>query len=75
MASDGENAIKNLTDKATYDRLEKDLSAVKNEISALADQVSDALSGLTGTARKQARRGYRQAKANVDIRGVGHGLP
>lgn len=66
MASDGENAIKNLTDKATYDRLEKDLSAVKNEISALADQVSDALSGLTGTARKQARRGYRQAKANVD---------
>lgn len=66
MASDGENAIKNLTDKATSDRLEKDLSAVKNEISALADQVSDALSGLTGTARKQARRGYRQAKANVD---------
>lgn len=66
MASDGENAMKNLADKATYDRLEKDLSAVKNEISALADQVSDALSALTGTAKKQARRGYRQAKANVD---------
>jgi ElaB/YqjD/DUF883 family membrane-anchored ribosome-binding protein len=65
MASDGD-AIKNLTDKATYDRLEKDLSAVKNEITALADQVSDALNTLTGSAKKQARRGYRQARANVN---------
>jgi ElaB/YqjD/DUF883 family membrane-anchored ribosome-binding protein len=66
MASDGEDAMKNLTDKATYERLEKDLSAVKNDISALADQVSDALATLTGTAKKQTRRGYRQAKTNVD---------
>jgi ElaB/YqjD/DUF883 family membrane-anchored ribosome-binding protein len=66
MASDGEDAMKNLTDKATYERLEKDLSSVKNDISALADQVSDALSTLTGTAKKQARRGYRQARTNVD---------
>lgn len=66
MASDGEDAMKNLTDKATYDRLEKDLSAVKNDITALADQVSDALNTLTGGARKQARRGFRQAKANVN---------
>ena len=66
MASDGEEAMKNLTDKATYERLEKDLSAVKNDISALADQVSDALATLTGTAKKQTRRGYRQAKTNVD---------
>jgi ElaB/YqjD/DUF883 family membrane-anchored ribosome-binding protein len=66
MASDGEDAMKNLTDKATYERLEKDLSAVKNDISALADQVSDALGALTGTAKKQTRRGYRQAKTNVD---------
>lgn len=66
MASDGEDAMKNLIDKATYDRLEKDLSTVKNEITALADQVSDALNALTGTAKKRARRGYRQARANVD---------
>jgi ElaB/YqjD/DUF883 family membrane-anchored ribosome-binding protein len=65
-SSDGEDAMKNLTDKATYERLEKDLSAVKNDISALADQVSDALGTLTGTAKKQARRGYKQARANVD---------
>jgi ElaB/YqjD/DUF883 family membrane-anchored ribosome-binding protein len=65
-SSDGEDAMKNLTDKAIYERLEKDLSSVKNDISALADQVSDALSTLTGTAKKQARRGYKQARANVD---------
>src|SRR6185312_10633182 len=65
-SSDGEDAMRNLTDKATYERLEKDLSAVKNDISALADQVSDALNTLTGTAKKQGRRGYRQARANVD---------
>jgi len=28
----------NLTDKATYERLEKDVTAVKNDISALTDQ-------------------------------------
>jgi ElaB/YqjD/DUF883 family membrane-anchored ribosome-binding protein len=65
-SSDGENAMKNLADKATYERLEKDLSAVKNDISALAEQLSDALNAFTGTARKQARRGYKQARANVD---------
>jgi len=65
-SSDGENEMKNLTDKATYERFEKDLSAVKNDISALTDQLSDALNTFTGTARKQARRGYKQARANVD---------
>lgn len=65
-SSDGENGMKNLTDKATYERLEKDLSAVKNDISALTDQLSDALNTFTGTAKKQARRGYKQARANVD---------
>jgi ElaB/YqjD/DUF883 family membrane-anchored ribosome-binding protein len=65
-SSDGEDAMRNLTDKATYERLEKDLSAVKNDISALADQVSDALGALTGVTKKQARRGYKQARANVD---------
>lgn len=55
-----------MTDKAIYERLEKDVAAVKNDISALADQVTDALNSFTDTARKQARRGYREARANVD---------
>lgn len=65
-ATDGEFGIKNLTDKATYERLEKDVAAVKNDISALTEQISDALNSFAGTAGKQARRGYKQARANVD---------
>ena len=64
--TDGEAAVKNLTDKATYERLQKDVTAVKNDIAALTDQISDALNGFAGTATKQARRGYKQARANVD---------
>jgi ElaB/YqjD/DUF883 family membrane-anchored ribosome-binding protein len=65
-ATDGEFGIKNLTDKATYERLEKDVAAVKNDISALTEQITDALNSFAGTAGKQARRGYKQARANVD---------
>ena len=65
-STDGEIGMKNLTDKATYERLEKDVTAVKNDISALTDQITDALNSIAGTARKQARRGYKQARANVD---------
>jgi ElaB/YqjD/DUF883 family membrane-anchored ribosome-binding protein len=64
--TDGEFGIRNLTDKATYERLEKDVAAVKNDISALTEQITDALNSFAGTAGKQARRGYKQARANVD---------
>src|SRR5260370_2025083 len=64
--TDGEAAMKNLTDKATYERLEKDVAAVKNDIAALADQITDVLNSFAGTAKKQARRGYKQARPNVD---------
>jgi ElaB/YqjD/DUF883 family membrane-anchored ribosome-binding protein len=65
-STDGEIGIRNLTDKVTQERIEKDVAAVKNDISALTDQITDALNSFTGTAKKQARRGYRQARANVD---------
>jgi len=65
-STDGEAGMRNLADKATYERLEKDVAAVKNDISALTDQITDALNAFAGTAGKQARRGYRQARANVD---------
>jgi len=64
--SDGEAAVKNLTDKATYERLQKDVTAVKNDIAALTDQITDALNSFAGTATKQARRGYKQARANAE---------
>src|SRR6202166_1274283 len=65
-STDGESGMRNMTDKATYERLEKDVTAVKNDISALTDQITDALNSFAGTAQKQARRGYKQARANVD---------
>jgi ElaB/YqjD/DUF883 family membrane-anchored ribosome-binding protein len=54
------------TDSATYERLEKDVTAVKNDIAALTDQITDALNSFAGTAGKQARRGYQQARANAE---------
>jgi ElaB/YqjD/DUF883 family membrane-anchored ribosome-binding protein len=65
-STDGETGMRNLTDKATYERLEKDVAAVKNDITALTEQITDALNSFAGTARKKARRGYKQAQANVD---------
>jgi ElaB/YqjD/DUF883 family membrane-anchored ribosome-binding protein len=65
-SSDGEEAMRTMTDKATYERLQKDVDAVKNDISALTEQLSDALDSLTNTAQKRARRGYKQARAGVD---------
>jgi ElaB/YqjD/DUF883 family membrane-anchored ribosome-binding protein len=64
--TDGEAAVKNLTDKATYERLQKDVTAVKNDITALTDQITDALNSFAGSAGKQARRGYKQARANAE---------
>ena len=65
-STDGEDAMRNMTDKATSERLKKDIDAVKNDISALADQISDVLEAFKGDARKQARRTYKQARSNVD---------
>ena len=62
----GEMGMQDMTDKATYERLEKDVTSVKNDIGALADQITDALNTIAGTASKQARRGYKNARANVD---------
>jgi len=66
MSTDGETGMRNMTDKATQERLEKDVAAVKNDIAALTDQITDALNTFAGSAQKQARRGYKEARANVD---------
>ena len=61
-----DSTLKGLIDNPNYDRLEKDVTAVKNDIAALTDQITEALNSFAGTARTQARRGYKQARANVD---------
>lgn len=65
-STDGEIGMRNLADKATRERLEKDIAAVKNDIAALTEQITDALNSFAGTAGKQARRGYQQARANAE---------
>ena len=74
-STEGEAGMRDLADKATreklqerleYERLEKDVAAVKNDIAALTEQITDALNSFAGTAQKQARRGYKQARANVN---------
>ncbi|MBH5385176.1 MULTISPECIES: DUF883 family protein [Bradyrhizobium] len=61
-----EAGMKDWTDKATRERLEKDVAAVKSDIAALTDQITDALNTFANSTGKQARRGYRQARENVD---------
>ena len=59
-------AVKDMIDEATYQRLEKDVTAVKSDIAALTDQITDALNTFAGTAKKRAQSGYKQARTNVD---------
>ena len=61
-----ETAMRDSTDKATRDRLEKDVAAVKSDIAALTDQITYALNTFANSTSKQARRGYRQARESVD---------
>lgn len=64
--TDTEAGMKDWTDKATRERLEKEVAAVKSDIAALTDQITDALNTFANSTGKQARRGYRQARENMD---------
>ena len=59
------DATKNAEDKVAM-RLEKELTAVKNDIAQLSKQISDAVNALAAVAQDQGRRGLRQARDNVD---------
>lgn len=64
--TNSETGTRNWTDKATAERIEKDVAAVKSDIAALTDQITDALNTFANSAGKQARRGYKQARDNMD---------
>ncbi|MBC9879256.1 DUF883 domain-containing protein [Bradyrhizobium sp. INPA01-394B] len=64
--TDAEARMRDWTDKATAERLEKDVAAVKSDIAALTDQITDALNTFANATGKQARRGYKQARDNMD---------
>jgi ElaB/YqjD/DUF883 family membrane-anchored ribosome-binding protein len=65
-SNEGEKAMQGLAESETYERLQKDVDAVKDDISKLADQLSDALDTFTAAARKQTRRGAKQARTNLE---------
>jgi ElaB/YqjD/DUF883 family membrane-anchored ribosome-binding protein len=65
-ATNGETGMRDWTDKATRERLEKDVLAVKSDIAALTEQITDALNTFANSAGKQARRGYKQARQQMD---------
>lgn len=54
------------SERAAYERFEKDIAAVKNDIAHLSKQIADAVNALAGVAQAQAKRGYKNARANVD---------
>ncbi len=62
----GESGIRDWTDRATQERLQRDVAAVKDDISALTEQITDALNNFAGAVSKRARGGYRQARASMD---------
>ncbi|OSI22337.1 MULTISPECIES: DUF883 family protein [Bradyrhizobium] len=64
--TNAEAGMRDWTDKTTRERLEKDVAAVKSDIAALTDQITDALNTFANSSSKQARRGYSQARENVD---------
>ena len=66
MQTNREFGKNNMLDNATVERLEKDVTAVKNDISALTGQVTDALNTFTNIAKKRARHGYKQARATAE---------
>jgi ElaB/YqjD/DUF883 family membrane-anchored ribosome-binding protein len=53
-------------EKSSYDRLQKDVEAVKTDLSQLAGRITDTLNDLAGAGRHEVRRKYDQARSNVD---------
>ncbi len=66
MNETAKNAAQSEADDKAYARLEKDLTAVKNDIAHLSQQISDAVNALGVVAQSQARHGLRNARANVE---------
>jgi ElaB/YqjD/DUF883 family membrane-anchored ribosome-binding protein len=64
--SDTMREIRDIADSAAVERLQKDVNAVKDDLAALADQITETISHLGGAVRRQAKQGYKQAHANMD---------
>jgi ElaB/YqjD/DUF883 family membrane-anchored ribosome-binding protein len=66
MSDAPQDAAAPAADKADYERLQKDMAAVKDDIASLSQQIAEAVNSLASLAQKQAKRGFKNARANVD---------
>ena len=55
-----------LSDMAAFERLKKDVRAVKNDIADLTDQITGALNAFAEKTSKQARNRYQQARSDAN---------
>ena len=66
MNDEANDFVNSVTTDPNYARLEKDIQAVKTDISHLSQQLSDAVNALTEIAQSETRRGVRRARTNVN---------
>ncbi len=66
MNETARDAAQSAADDKAYALLEEDLTAVKNDIAHLSQQIPEAVNALGAVAQSQARRGMRNVRANVD---------
>ncbi len=60
------DATQGVVDDETNTRLDKEMRVAKNAMGGLSQQIAEAASDLGAVARAQAKRGLRNARANVD---------
>ena len=75
MNETAKGAAQSAADESVYARLEKDLTAVKNDVAHLSQQISEAVNALGAVAQRQARRGLRNAgqRGHVGVAAMGQG--
>lgn len=61
-----ENAAQSAVQNDAAARLKHDLTAVKNDVAHLTQQIVDAVNALAAVAQNQGRRSLRQARASID---------
>lgn len=65
MNETARGAGQSAADDSVYAGLEKDLTAVKNDVAHLSQQISEAVNALGAVAQRQALRGLRNAGQSV----------
>jgi ElaB/YqjD/DUF883 family membrane-anchored ribosome-binding protein len=66
VAAAKEDAMDESTQDKAYAGLEKDVTAAKNEIAQLSQQIAEAVSALGAAAQNQTRQGLKSVRSKVD---------